>query len=142
MEPLPMLLDPRLESDTSFIINLELCQVRLHHNAAFPWILLVPQQEGVCELTGLTPSNQALLMQEIVEASRVMQRLFNPSKLNMASLGNIVPQLHIHIIARYTTDGAWPNPVWNSGVTAAYSPEAKEERIRQIKDALCRAVAL
>lgn len=126
-------LDPRLESDSSPIINLTLCQIRLHHNAAFPWILLIPQQEGLSEIIDLCPPNQLVLMQEIALCSEIMRDVFNPKKLNIASLGNIVPQLHVHIIARYTTDGAWPNPIWNSGVTESYRVDAINERIIQLK---------
>jgi len=126
-------LDPRLEADSTFVINLDLCQVRLHHNAAFPWILLIPKLEGIVELLELNPSEQQCLMQEIVLASQIMRNLFQPTKLNIASLGNIVPQLHIHIVARYENDKAWPGPIWNSGVNAIYDPETQLERITQLK---------
>jgi diadenosine tetraphosphate (Ap4A) HIT family hydrolase len=129
-----MVLDPCLESDSTLITDLKLCQARLNHNAAFPWILLIPRYEGVCEITGLEEPDRQLLMEEIVLASHVMQHLFQPTKLNIASLGNIVPQLHVHVIARYSNDKAWPGPVWNSGVMMAYTPEAKMERIAQLKD--------
>lgn len=131
-------LDPRLESDSAFIISLELCHVRLSHNAAFPWILLIPQREGVSEIIDLKPIDQSVLMSEIVLASHVMQHLFKPKKLNIASLGNIVPQLHVHIVARHETDRAWPNPIWNRGVDIAYDPETKSERVAQLKDAFLR----
>jgi diadenosine tetraphosphate (Ap4A) HIT family hydrolase len=128
------LLDPRIESDSTFIVNLDLCEVRLNHNAAFPWILLIPKEKGISEIIDLAPSNQPLLMSEIVLASQVMQRLFQPTKLNIASLGNIVPQLHVHIVGRYDTDKAWPHPIWNSGINIAYDPHAKRARIAQLKD--------
>lgn len=128
-------LDPRLESDSSTIINLALCQIRLHHNAAFPWILLIPQQESLSEIIDLCPPNQLVLMQEIALCSEIMRDVFNPKKLNVANLGNIVPQLHVHIIARYETDGAWPDPIWNRGVTENYTVDAINERIIQLKSA-------
>jgi len=130
-----MLLDPRLESDSTFIITLELCDVRLSHNAAFPWVLLIPRQEGISEIIDLSPTDQQLLMQEIVLASQVMQQLFKATKLNVANLGNIVPQLHVHIVARYDNDKAWPHPIWNSGISAVYDPKTKFERITQLKEA-------
>lgn len=114
-----MTLDIRLESSSSLICDLDLCQVRLSHNAAFPWILLIPKKSGCVELTDLNPAEQHLLIQEIDHACRVMQTLFFPDKLNIATLGNIVPQMHIHVIARFKTDVAWPNPVWNT-VSASY----------------------
>ena len=127
------IIDPRLEADSTFITALRLCQVRLHHNAAFPWLILIPQQERLFEIIDLSPSDQQMLMQEIVLTSQGMKRLFLPTKLNVANLGNVVPQLHVHIIARYKDDQAWPGPVWNSGVNRAYDPELLLERITQLK---------
>ncbi len=129
-----MILDPRLESSSSFIINLSLCQVRLSHNAAFPWLLLIPQHENMIEIIDLNTCDQVLLMQEIALGSQVIKSLFQPDKLNVASLGNAVPQLHIHIIGRYQTDQAWPNPIWNT-VEESYAPEKKAALIDQIKRA-------
>lgn len=129
-----MQLDPRLESSSSLVTNLALCQVRLNHNAAFPWLLLIPNQEIIVEIIDLSTENQQILMQEIALASQVMQTLFHPDKLNVASLGNVVPQLHVHIIARYKNDKAWPNPVWNT-VTETYESSKKAELIQKLKDA-------
>ena len=130
------IIDPRLEADSTFITALELCQVRLSHNAAFPWVILIPQREGLCEIIDLSPSDRQVLMQEIAFTSQGMKRLFLPTKLNVANLGNVVPQLHVHIIARYKDDQAWPGPVWNSGVNRAYDPELLLERITQLKAVL------
>ncbi len=129
-----MLLDPRLDSESTPIIDLPLCQVRLSHNAAFPWILLIPKKDGLVELIDLTPTDQQRLMQEIAVASQVMRQLFRPTKLNVATLGNMVPQLHIHVIARYETDAAWPGPVWGK-MSETYTPESQLERIQLLKDA-------
>jgi diadenosine tetraphosphate (Ap4A) HIT family hydrolase len=134
MEATPMKPDPRLEADSTFVTDLDLCQVRLSHNAAFPWILLIPKRDNVKEIIDLPNSDQQFLIQEIALASKVMQQLFSPFKLNVASLGNVVPQLHVHIIARYQTDKAWPGPVWNSGVSEGYDPEEKHYRINQMKE--------
>lgn len=130
-----MFLDPRLESQSSFITSLKLCQVRLHHNSAFPWILLIPQIKDTVEILDLSSSNQLLLMEEVAFASQVMENLFRPKKLNIANLGNVVPQFHVHIIARYDDDGAWPGPVWNSGIDGVYDSKAKIDRITQLKEA-------
>jgi len=129
-----MQLDPRLESSSSFVTNLALCQVRLSNNAAFPWVLLIPNQESIMEIIDLSPKDQQILIQEIAQSSKVMQILFHPDKINVASLGNIVPQLHVHIIARYKNDRAWPNPVWNT-VSKVYEPAQKSQLIRKMKDA-------
>ena len=130
-----MILDPRLEESSSFICNLHLCQVRLSHNAAFPWILLIPRKDGCIELTDLNSSEHQQLIQEINLATKVMQSLYIPDKINIATLGNVVPQMHIHVIARYTTDPAWPNPVWNT-VSENYTLELLEKEIQRIGKAL------
>lgn len=129
-----MHLDSKLECDSTFLLNLELCQVRLHHNAAFPWILLIPQRKLAVEVIDLTPTDQQTLMKEIALSSHVMRDLFHPEKLNIANLGNIVSQLHIHIIARYDKDKAWPEPIWNSGVNENYDDVEKATRIVSITD--------
>jgi len=129
-----MLLDPRLESDSTHVIDLSLCQVRLSHNAAFPWVLLIPKKDELVELIDLNAADQQMLMQEVALASQVMFQLFHPTKLNVATLGNMVPQLHIHVIARYETDAAWPGPVWGK-MSETYTPEAQLERMKLLKDA-------
>ncbi len=130
-----MFLDPRLEADSTPIIDLPLCQVRLIHDARFPWILLIPQQEGLVELIDLSPPDQHRLMQEIALVSQVMRQIFQPSKLNVATLGNKVPQLHIHVIARDELDAAWPDPVWNKGSREEYDPAVKRDRLNALRDA-------
>ncbi|MBI2707450.1 MAG: HIT domain-containing protein [Proteobacteria bacterium] len=129
-----MHLYPRLESESTYVIDLPLSQVRLSHNAAFPWIILVPQKDGLVELIDLTSEDQQKLMQEIATASQIMRQLFHPTKLNVANLGNRVPQLHIHVIARYENDAAWPGPVWGE-MSETYDPALKLERIKMLKEA-------
>jgi len=130
-----MYLDPRLEFDSTFLLDLNLCQVRLHHNAAFPWILLIPQRELVVEVVDLTPADQQILMKEISLSSQVMRGLFRPTKLNIANPGNIVSQLHIHVVARYDKDKAWPGPVWNCGVEENYDSVKQAKRVTTLIDA-------
>jgi diadenosine tetraphosphate (Ap4A) HIT family hydrolase len=127
-----MTLNPILEGTSSFVTDLALCQVRLSHNAKFPWLLLIPRQNNIVEIIDLDESQQAQLMGEISMTSHIMKELFRPDKLNMGALGNVVPQLHIHVIARYVADEAWPNPVWNSGVSDTYSQDAIKTRISQL----------
>ncbi len=134
-----MKIDPRLENSSSFVCDLSLCQVRLSHNAAFPWILLIPKAEHCIEITDLSRSDQHLLISEINQASKVMQCIFSPNKLNIATLGNVVPQMHIHIIARYTTDPAWPNPVWNT-ISKDYSEQDLNLFVQKIKTALSQSL--
>jgi diadenosine tetraphosphate (Ap4A) HIT family hydrolase len=134
ISPMTMVLDPRLETDSTFIHQLKLCQVRLSHNAAFPWILLIPNRENIDEVMELSPSDQRVLMEEIVLASQAMKDLFHPTKLNIANLGNVVPQLHVHVVARYDRDPAWPGPIWNSGIHEDYTPQALAERLTLLKE--------
>ena len=128
-------LNPKLVQDSAFVCELPLSQVRLSNNAAFPWIILIPQQVNLTEIIDLSMPDQMQLLKEINQASYVMRDLFSPTKLNIANLGNVVALLHIHVIARFVTDKAWPNPVWNSQVDARYSTENQQKRINQIATA-------
>ena len=94
------------------IADLKLCSVRLHDNSKFPWLILVPKRKYVTDISDLNSKDQLLLMKEIVFVSKLMKKLFKTSKLNVEKIGNIVPQLHIHIIARYKNDSSWPQSVW------------------------------
>ena len=95
-----------------YISDLKLCSVRLIDNQKFPWIILIPKRKGITDITNLNSKDQILLMKEIVHASKLMKKIFKTKKLNVEKIGNIVPQLHIHIIARYKTDVSWPLSVW------------------------------
>ena len=94
------------------IIDLKLCNVRLYDNSKFPWIILIPKRNNITDITNLNPKDQLLLMNEIVYSSKVMKKIFKTSKLNVEKIGNVVPQLHLHIIARKKTDSSWPLSVW------------------------------
>ena len=94
------------------ITELKLCSIRLHDNSKFPWIILIPKRKNINDITDLNSKDQILLMKEIVFSSKVMKKLFKTSKLNVEKIGNIVPQLHIHIISRKKTDSSWPLSVW------------------------------
>jgi len=95
-----------------FITDLKLCSIRLIDNSKFPWIILIPRRKKVNDLTELNAKDQILLMKEIVSCSKIMKKIFKTSKLNVEKIGNIVPQLHIHIIARFKSDSSWPLSVW------------------------------
>ena len=95
-----------------YISDLKLCSVRLIDNQQFPWIILIPKRKGITDITELNCKDQILLMKEIVHASKLMKKVFKTKKLNVEKIGNIVPQLHIHIIARSTKDSTWPLSVW------------------------------
>ena len=94
------------------ITELKLCSIRLHDNSKFPWLILIPKRKNVTDISNLNSKDQILLMKEIVFVSKLMKKLFKTSKLNVEKIGNIVPQLHIHIIARYKNDSSWPQSVW------------------------------
>jgi len=127
-------LHPQIEADSTFITAVNLCQVRLHKNAAFPWIMLIPRV-NVVELVDMQPDEQQLLMQEICTASTVMRTLYKPTKLNIATIGNAVSQIHVHVIARYDTDKVWPRTVWYCGVEEEYTTREEEQQIQLIKKA-------
>ncbi len=105
-------LDPRLVTDTVAVADLPLCRVLLMNDARWPWLILVPRRTGVRELIDLSPAEQQVLTGEIALASHAMKALYAPDKLNVAALGNMVEQLHVHVIARWRGDPAWPAPVW------------------------------
>ena len=94
------------------IIDLKLCSIRLIDNAKFPWIILIPKRKNINDISELNSKDQMLLMKEIVHCSKLMKKIFKTKKLNVEKIGNIVPQLHIHIIARSTKDSSWPLSVW------------------------------
>ena len=98
--------------NSHFICDLKLCSVRLIDNSKFPWIIIIPNRKNITDITGLNLKDQIVLMKEIVHCSKLMKKMFNTSKLNIEKIGNIVPQLHIHIIARFRNDSTWPLSVW------------------------------
>lgn len=132
----PFSLHPQLAADTFQLTQLPLCEVLLMKDANHPWLVLVPRIGEVVELVDLSDEEQVTLTREIALSSRALQTLFKPDKLNVAALGNVVPQLHVHVIARFTTDVAWPRPVWGAAPARPYEPELIEERRRQLVEAL------
>ena len=102
----------RFLKDSHFITKLRLCSVRLIDNNKFPWIILIPNRKNTSDITELNSKDQGLLMNEIVHCSKLMKKIFKTKKLNIEKIGNIVPQLHIHIIARSVKDSSWPLSVW------------------------------
>jgi diadenosine tetraphosphate (Ap4A) HIT family hydrolase len=131
----PWHLHPQLADDTHPVASWPLCEVRLMDDANHPWLILVPRVAEATEVTDLDPAQQAALIQEIDRAGRALQ-VFRPHKLNVAALGNLVPQLHVHVIARYQEDIAWPRPVWGMAAAQPYAPEALIERIQLLRDTI------
>lgn len=128
-------LDTRLETSSVFIADLKLCHVRLSTNGAFPWIMLMPRVPDIVEILDLSGEDQDRLWDEILFASNIMKKIYKPKKLNVANLGNVVPQLHVHVVARYEEDKAWPGPIWNSGVKEEYDAAELEKMIKQLQAA-------
>jgi diadenosine tetraphosphate (Ap4A) HIT family hydrolase len=128
-------IDRRLAADTHYVTNLPLCNVRLMDNRKFPWLILVPRVPDAAEWIDLSREQQHQLSDEIAIVSHILQALVTPDKLNVAALGNQVPQLHIHLIARYKGDAAWPNPVWG-GENEPYAEEESRKLVHELKSAL------
>ena len=114
--------------------DLKLCSIRLHDNLKFPWLILIPRRKNITDMSELNSKDQMLLMKEIIYVSKIVKKLFKTSKLNIEKIGNIVPQLHIHIIARYKNDSSWPLSVWVvKGKN--YSKAALEKNLDKLKKA-------
>ena len=105
-------IDKKFLKSSHHIIELKLCSIRLHDNSKFPWVILIPKRNKITDISDLNSKDQILLMKEIVHVSKIMKKLFKTSKLNIEKIGNMVPQLHIHIIARSKKDSTWPLSVW------------------------------
>jgi diadenosine tetraphosphate (Ap4A) HIT family hydrolase len=129
-------LHPQLKQDTIRIGEFELCEVLLMNDMRYPWLILVPKRENKAEIYQLTEQDQQRLLIESSFVSKVMSGLFSAAKMNIAALGNMVEQLHIHHIARYKTDATWPKPVWGIGQAEPYSEMAKSAMLSQLTQAL------
>ena len=105
-------LEKKFLKTSHHLTDLKLCTIRINDNSKFPWIILIPKRNKVIDMSDLNSRDQILLMKEIVYVSKIMKKLFKTSKLNVEKIGNIVPQLHIHIIARSKKDSSWPLSVW------------------------------
>ena len=118
-------LDPRLRDDSIPVMDLRLCSLRLMDDRRFPWLLLIPRRPGCVELLDLQAEDQAQLWREILTVSGALKSHLQPDKLNVAALGNQVAQLHVHLIARYREDAAWPGPVWGMGQSLPWGEDAR-----------------
>ena len=125
-------LDAKLQADTIDVTTLPLCVVRLMNDRRFPWLILVPARSGVTEIVDLEAADRALLIEEIALVSGVMRDLFRPTKLNVGALGNVVPQLHVHVIARFASDNAWPGPVWGTS-SERYRPDEIDRTLAPLR---------
>ena len=128
-------LHPQLEGDSSPVGDLALCRVLAINDAAYPWIVLVPRRAGVTEIADLG-GDAGMLMEEILRASRVLKKVTCCDKLNIAAIGNVVAQLHIHIVARWLNDPLWPKPIWGVAPPRPGDAEAFARSVAVIRDRL------
>ena len=126
------ILDTRLQEDTWLIGDFPLCRLLLSNDSNYPWFILVPRREGISELFQLDDVDQQLMWAETTALAGVLKELFTADKMNVATLGNVVSQLHMHVIARYASDAAWPGPVWGKHPAKPYS----EADVQVIRDKL------
>ena len=129
-------LDPTLEADTTRVGELSLSTLRLARDGRFPWLILIPRRPGAVEIIDLPEVDRAALFDEIVTVSGALRAATACDTLNVAALGNQVRQLHVHVIARFVSDPAWPSPVWGSGAPVAYEPAARDRLVAQLRERL------
>ena len=129
-------LHPQLERDTVAVGDLALCRALLIDDANYPWMLLVPRRPNVVEIIDLSEAQRAQLMAEIARASKAIKAMTGCEKINVAALGNVVPQLHVHVIARGRSDPAWPKPVWGAVPPIAYSESALRSVLADLRERL------
>jgi diadenosine tetraphosphate (Ap4A) HIT family hydrolase len=129
-------LHPQLEKDTLPLADLPLCELRLMNDSQYPWVILVPKRQAVRDITDLEPADQDALWPELARVEAALKSVTNAEKMNVAALGNMVPQLHIHVIARFREDPAWPKPVWGQVPAVPYAPTAAESFRTALADKL------
>ncbi|WP_179213732.1 HIT domain-containing protein [Rhizobium sullae] len=130
------ILDRRLESDSDRVMQTGLCDLRLSKDARWPWLILVPRRANITELFELTPLDQVLLTFETEMTAAALKKITGATKINIGALGNIVRQLHVHVIARVEGDANWPGPVWSFGKAEPYEAGKRDEFIAKLREAL------
>jgi diadenosine tetraphosphate (Ap4A) HIT family hydrolase len=133
-------LHPRLAQDCLIIGRLPLSLLLLMNDKQYPWLILVPRLSNLREIHHLSRDNRIQLMDESCLLAETMIQLFEPEKLNIAAIGNLVPQLHVHHVARYSHDPAWPAPVWGHSAPQPYEPQAMQETLLRIRNHLGRLI--
>lgn len=129
-------LDPRLAGDTLSVGELQLSRVLLFDDARYPWVILVPRRAGIREIHHLAPAERFMLLDESCRVAAALEQLYAPDKLNIGALGNLVPQLHLHHVARYRDDPAWPGPVWGHSARQPYADSEARARVDEIRGVL------
>lgn len=134
-------LDPRLAADTRPVASLPLCEVLLMDDARFAWLVLVPRRPGAVEIADLDEADQATLWHEVNRAAAALRAVAPCDKLNLGALGNIVRQLHVHVVARCEGDAAWPGPVWGHGTAQRLGSRERDGMIERLRVALAPATS-
>lgn len=130
-------LDQKLADDSVFVVDLPLSQLRLINDSRFPWLVLVPRVSNIEEIFQLSDEDQQQLLQESSQLAKVLSTSFKADKLNVAALGNVVRQLHVHHIVRYVDDCCYPSPVWGVGEAVPYQEYELRQRVDELRSALC-----
>jgi diadenosine tetraphosphate (Ap4A) HIT family hydrolase len=130
------LLDPRLEADAAFVADWPLSRLLLMDDARYPWLVLVPRRAELSEIHDLGHAERMVLIEEIARAAKGLKALTGAAKINVGALGNLVPQLHVHVVARNTGDAAWPGPVWGQGTAAFYEAAERDALLVRLRSHL------
>lgn len=136
MKPVSFALDPRLANDTQWICDWPLCALLLMKDRRYPWIILVPRANGASEIFDLAPTEQATLWREVTHAAELLKSLTKCRKINVGALGNVVAQLHVHVVAREKDDFAGNGPVWGQGAAVPYADEELEAMTHRLRSLL------
>jgi len=126
-------LHPRLDADSFFIADWLLCRVLLMNDARYPWLILVPRREGLTELMDLSAADRIQLTDEVAKAGEIVRGRPGVTKVNVGALGNLVPQLHVHVLGRHPGDPAWPGPVWGHSPAVPYETMARDALIAKVR---------
>jgi len=129
-------LDGRIARDSDLVSVLGLCQIRIQNDSRWPWLVMVPERPGMTEIFELSPEEQALLSIEVNRVAGALKTVTGATKINVGALGNIVRQLHVHVIARFEGDANWPGPIWGFGQAQPYGESQKQDFLNKLVEAL------
>ncbi|MCQ1573852.1 HIT family protein [Neorhizobium galegae] len=129
-------LDGRITRDSDLVSVLTLCQLRIQNDSRWPWLVMVPRRAGMTEIFDLSPAEQALLSVEVNKVAAALKTVTGATKINVGALGNIVRQLHVHVIARFEGDPNWPGPIWGFGQPVTYEEQQKQDFLNNLVEAL------
>ena len=131
-------LDGRVARDSDLIATLDLCQLRIQNDSRWPWLVMVPQRADMTEIFELSEADQALLSAEVNHVAAALKEITCATKINVGALGNIVRQLHVHVIARFEGDANWPGPIWGYGSAEPYDSEKRQALVNTLMEKLSR----